>query len=183
MKHRSRTAVAAISGGGWVLTLVAVAFTYRSLGTTAVVTIAAVGVFTLVLVRRRDFPRRSEGLVSSWVGPLLITVGDLVTKPLFLGMSHPGDAPAIARGIIAGVLVTGLFSAAVMAWLLRGYGLIPIMALLASVLPGLSSVLEREAREQYPPRWWWLGSAGALILYGVLAVIVYVVTRGALSAA
>lgn len=181
MNHRSRAAVAAISGGGWVLTVVAAAFTYRSLGTIDSVAIAAVGVCTLLLLRRRDFPRRREGLMSSWVGPLLITIGVTVTKPLFLGTGHGGDVPAIARGIIAGVLLTGLFSAAVMAWLLRGYGLIPIMALVACVLPSRSGRLEREARDQYPPRWWWVVPAGILILYGVLTVIVYLVTRNAPS--
>ena len=119
--------------------------------------------------------------MSSWVGPLLIIVGELVIKPLYLGISNTGDISAIARGIIAGPLITGLFGAAVMAWLMRGYGLIPIMALWASVLRSRSSGLEREAREQYPPRWWWLAPAGMLIMYAVFAVIMHVMTRDAIS--
>ena len=173
VKDSSGMAVPVISSVGWLVVLVAAASTYRGLSSGTILTIAVVGACSVVLVRRRDFPRRSEGLVSSWVGPLLLIVGELVTKSLFLGGSHPGDAPATAGGIVAGLLITGVFVAAVGAWIMRGYGLIPIMALGASILPGRSSRLEREVREQYPPRWWWLAPAGVLIMCAVLAMIVY----------
>jgi len=170
-------AVPVISSVGWLVVLAAAASTYRGLSSGTIVMIAVVGVCSLVLVLRRNFPRRSEGLVSSWVGPLLVIVGELVTKPLFLGVSHPGDASAIATGITAGLLITGLFMAALMAWMFRGYGLIPIMALVASVGRSRSSRLEREVREQYPPRWWWLLPAGILAMYAVLAVIAHNIMR------
>ena len=102
-------AVRVISSVGWLVVLVAAASTYRGLSSGTIVAIAVFGACSVVLVRRKDFPRRSEGLVSSWVGPLLIIVGELVIKPLYLGISNTGDISAIARGIIAGPLITGLF--------------------------------------------------------------------------
>ncbi len=138
---------------GWLSALVAVALWGRSSVGVLLLTLIFVG-GTAVLLRDLQFPKRRAALTTSWFGPLVV-----------------GLVPVVEQGTRVfdpriELCIWVFLNALMMTWLLRGYGLIPIMAMGSSA--GLNRErLTREA-EEYPPRWWILGPLLPILLGGAV---------------
>ena len=157
---------------GWLLCLGLLALRHRVIDALSLVAVILVAACALQLSRQREFPRRAEGLATSWIGPFLI----LATSVTLRDWVEGGDPGVVAHGtglVIRTAVLRGIGGMLVMLWLFRGYGLIPLLASLAAILPGRASKLREEARG-YPWRLWWLGPVLVAVLAG-MHLLVYCV--------
>lgn len=124
---------------------------------------------TVVLWREGGFPHREKGLAASFVGPLL-AVAWAATYPLLPTGTY--------ESFLLVTLAHGLMAAAQLAWLSRGYGAIPFLAVVRAVARWANPAGEHAVSNgvsRYPFRLWWLLpaiplAATALVLATSLAI-------------
>ena len=106
-----------------------------------------VGTLSLCLVLTRDFPRRSVGLLYSWVGPAIILVTSLVYHRS-LGQPISPTHVLAPIAVLHGALVI------LMIWLGRGYGFVPFLCAWSKVASAKPQA--ERAANAYPWEYWWL---------------------------
>jgi hypothetical protein len=141
-----------IVGVGWLLVAGSVLVSGRPSALHLV--IAAIWLLSsAILLWDRGFPRRREGLMASWPGPLWVAVADRLLSAYVLPIS-----PTMA------ILLGGLASAAWAAWFFAGYGCVAPFAALAALSPRSRQPLLQSLQEDYPWRLWWAASAFFIVL-------------------
>jgi hypothetical protein len=148
--------VGIICVAGWLLVLTTLVLYRYHLG-------AALGglflIGTLLVAADRAFPNRRAALAISWVGPMLLASVPLL-GPL-VGGSGTTSQLIVLRGSLSAIVVT---------WLVRGYGLVLFVPILARLLPGDHRASVTRAALEYPWRYWWTVPLGILALFAVLAL-------------
>jgi hypothetical protein len=153
-----------VFAGGWLLVLAVVAarpvFEHWY--------VAPFAVMTLFLVWQRDFPWRREGLLTSWIGPLLMGLGATSEEPLWRILAAKGGA----SGAALLMAVHAIEFAILMIWLFRYYGILPLFAMMATVWPHRLKNVGR-LNDEYPWRWWWTIPIFIAAWQGAVAILIY----------
>lgn len=177
--------------GGWILTVLAT-FVVICVNKEANIwpgTVFCVGLFALstyCLLRNVDFPHREIGLAISWIGPLLLAVGNIVylcylnpAFQYFANVTLPTSATnaAMQKLLLWMLFFNGCVETAFMAWVTLGYGEISLIALFATIFPKSSQKRTSTWNDihnfkPYKNRWLW----GFLIIYFLLKMFIVVST-------
>jgi len=143
----------AVTISGWIL----VATLMSCYVSTAIWVAAPWLIPTLFLTLKKDFPNRKQGLIFSWVGPAIIMITDITTlsieKAMTMRLELDLEFPS-SLWVLAFVAVLDAGTILIMAWLSRGYGAIPLLAMF-SMLAHRRYGIENAARN-YPWHRWWL---------------------------
>lgn len=148
---------------GWVAVLLGLLVRYNTAG---FIVTAMLALSTLCLLKRPAFPKRKEGIAMSWLGPFLIIAWH------YLPFLYLSSTMSVKATISFMVMCYMLFTAMLLSWLTRGYGIIPPLALLSIVFPDRNS--EIKLGLLYPAKKWWVIPLSLCALGCVLSVLVYI---------
>ena len=164
---------------GWLVAAVVVSLSYPEMGPGAAVLLGVLVIAFVCLATLTEFPRRREGLVSSGIGATMLAVfGHLVARGLVLEGGGARSAPP--GHVTLWFLLVGILNTGIMVWLLRGFGLVPFMAMAACVVRGRAEEVRTLAR-RYPWPLWWLVPAVTLGMGLAITSLVYLGMRWAVG--